>query len=92
MKDTNGLYNDKYRITSARRAGYDYSQAGDLFRLMDGDRKAQLINNIAQAMQHVPRLIQVRQIRQFLKADTEYGARVAQSLGVNMDEMIAEAA
>jgi len=31
MKDTNGLYKDKYRINSARRSGYDYSQAGGYF-------------------------------------------------------------
>ena len=31
MKDTNGLYNERYRINSARRAGYDYSQAGGYF-------------------------------------------------------------
>ncbi len=78
--------------TYHRDGNDDYSQAGDLLRLMDSDRKSQLINNIAQAMQHVPRLIQVRQIRQFLKLDPEYGARVAQSLGVNMDERTAEAA
>ncbi|MCI1189544.1 transposase [Hymenobacter sp. DH14] len=31
MKDTNGLYNARYRINSARRMGYDYSQAGGYF-------------------------------------------------------------
>ena len=31
MKDTNGLYNERYRINSTRRAGYDYSQAGGYF-------------------------------------------------------------
>ncbi len=31
MKDNNGLYNERYRIKSARRAGYDYSQAGGYF-------------------------------------------------------------
>ena len=31
MKNTNGLYNERYRVGSARRAGYDYSQAGGYF-------------------------------------------------------------
>ena len=31
MKDCDGLYNGRYRINSARRAGYDYSQAGSYF-------------------------------------------------------------
>ena len=31
MEDTNDLYIERYRINSARRAGYDYSQAGGYF-------------------------------------------------------------
>ena len=31
MKDTNGLYNERYRINSGRRPGYDYSQGGQYF-------------------------------------------------------------
>lgn len=31
MKDTNGIFKDKYRINSARRAGYDYGQNGGYF-------------------------------------------------------------
>ncbi len=31
MEDTNGLFREQYRINSARRAGYDYSQGGSYF-------------------------------------------------------------
>jgi catalase len=63
----------------------DYKQPGDLYRLMDADKKNQLINNIVSAMMPVPKDIQLRQIAHFSKADAEYGARVAQGLGLSMD-------
>ncbi|GAB3317227.1 transposase [Hymenobacter humi] len=31
MKDRNGLYGERYRINSVRRAGYDYSKGGGYF-------------------------------------------------------------
>jgi catalase len=46
----------------------DYTQAGNLFRLMSPDQKAQLIGNILSAMKTVPREIQERQIGHFYKA------------------------
>ena len=55
----------------------DYTQAGDLYPLMNADQKNQLINNIVHAMSAVPKEIQVRQISQFYKADPDYGGRVA---------------
>ncbi|MCM8854497.1 MAG: catalase [Candidatus Thiodiazotropha sp.] len=64
-----------------------YSQAGDLFRLMDEDAQQRLIDNLVGAMKDVPHAIQVRQIGHFHKADSGYGERVAQGLGVRMDEV-----
>ncbi|MCU7861856.1 MAG: catalase, partial [Candidatus Thiodiazotropha sp. (ex Lucinoma kastoroae)] len=64
-----------------------YSQAGDLFRLMDEDAQQRLIDNLVGAMKDVPHAIQVRQIGHFHKADSAYGERVAQGLGVRMDEV-----
>lgn len=64
-----------------------YSQAGDLFRLMDEDARQRLIDNLVGAMKDVPHTIQVRQIGHFHKADSGYGERVAQGLGVRMDEV-----
>lgn len=60
----------------------DYTQPGDLFRLMDDARKAVLMDNIAVAMKPVPVEIQKRQIAHFAKADPAYGKGVAERLGL----------
>jgi len=60
----------------------DYTQAGDLFRLMSADQQRQLFGNIAAAMQGVPREIVERQLGHFDKADPAYGAGVRQALGL----------
>lgn len=54
----------------------DYSQAGDLFRLLPADEKQRLCNNIAEAMGGVPAEIIARQIGHFTKADPAYGEGV----------------
>jgi catalase len=59
-----------------------YTQAGDLFRLMDTAAQQRLIDNIVAAMQGVPREIQQRQIAHFSKADPAYGEGVAKGLGI----------
>jgi len=60
-----------------------YAQAGDLFRLMDAAERQRLVDNIVQAMQGVPRAVQLRQIAHFSKADLVYGAAVAAGLGLD---------
>ena len=60
----------------------DYTQAGDLFRLMTADEKARLIENIANAMRGIPEHIIKLQISHFTKADLAYGRGVAEALGV----------
>jgi catalase len=39
-----------------------------------------------------PRFIQVRQMDHFYKADPDYGSRVANGLGISIDEIIGKAA
>ena len=58
----------------------DYTQAGNLYRLMTADAQDRLTTNIANAMRGVAREIQQRQITHFLKADPRYGAEVARKL------------
>ncbi|VCU69775.1 Catalase [Pigmentiphaga humi] len=65
-----------------RQGNDDYTQAGDLFRLMTAEQQALLIDNIVGAMRSVPRAIQERQIAHFAKADPRYGAAVAEGLGI----------
>ena len=67
------------------RAGNDdYTQPGDLFRLMDPVRRAQLFGNITAAMTGVPGDIIQRQLVHFHKADPAYAAGVAGALGIKM--------
>ena len=62
----------------------DYTQAGNLFRLMKPDQKSQLIQNLVNAMKIVPKEIQERQVAHFFKADPEYGKGVAVGLGLQV--------
>ena len=63
------------------RAGNDdYTQAGNLFRLLPADGKARLFANIAETMRDVPDFIVKRQLEHFTKADPAYGKGVAQAL------------
>ncbi len=71
------------------RAGNDdYTQAGDLFRLMSAAQKSSLMDAIAGAMQTVPKKIQARQIAHFTKADPAYGAGVAERLEMLTHDVI----
>jgi len=60
----------------------DYTQPGDLFRLMSPAQQAQLFGNIATAMTGVPAEIIQRQLVHFHKADPAYAAGTARALGV----------
>ena len=53
--------------------------------LLAADHRGRLIDNIVDSLQTVPRDIQVRQIRHFHRADSEYGEGVARGLGLGLD-------
>lgn len=55
----------------------NFTQAGDLFRLMSDDQKNQLANNIAGGLRQANKSIQERMLAQFEQADPDYKARVA---------------
>ncbi|BBK40822.1 catalase [Allostella vacuolata] len=67
----------------------DYTQAGNLFRLMTAEQQGRLMDNLAAAMAPVPTAIKVRQIGHFHRADPAYGAGVAQRLGLSAAELAA---
>jgi catalase len=58
----------------------DYTQPGNLFRLMSEDQKKQLFQNIAEAMAGVPDFIVERQLGHFAKADPDYAEGVRKAL------------
>ncbi|MEH7442039.1 catalase KatA [Bacillus sp. JJ1122] len=77
----------------AENVGYDhhdhYTQAGDLYRLMNEEERARLVATIVAAMKPVERDdIKLRQIGHFYKADPEYGTRIAQGLGLQVPQEV----
>jgi catalase len=69
-----------------REGNDDYTQAGDLFRLLKKDEKERLIQHIVGNMRSVPERIQRLQISHFTKADPAYGRGVAEGLGLKVEE------
>jgi catalase len=63
-----------------REGNDDYTQPGNLFRLMSAEQKRQLCSNIAEAMTGVPQHIIERQLVHFDKADPAYGDGVRAAL------------
>lgn len=60
----------------------DYSQPGNLFRLMNKEQKQQLFANLADALDGVPAKIIKKQLGHFHKADPAYAAGVAKAIGI----------
>ena len=53
-----------------------YSQAGDLFRLMDDGQRQSLARAIAEGLVQASESVQRRMLEQFARADAEYAERV----------------
>jgi catalase len=68
---------------SHRENNDDYTQAGDLFRLMSEDQKNLLCSNIAGSLGQTPIRIQELQLSHFEKADPDYAKRVQKFLVEN---------
>jgi catalase len=67
-----------------RGSSDDFTQAGNLFRVMKPDAQERLTSNIAGALKDVSADIQKRQLGHFTKADPAYGAAVARKLAAFM--------
>ena len=65
----------------ARGMDDDFTQAGNLFRLLSAEEQDRVTSNIARAIRSVPAAIRERQLALFAKADPRYGAEVARKLG-----------
>lgn len=76
---------------AARRTGLadDFEQAGLLYRVMNEGERARLVANVAGHLGQAGREIQRRQLHHFLRADAEYGARVAAALGLTPEDALA---
>ena len=71
-----------------RDSNDDYTQAGNLFRLMTAAQRERLFGNIARHMKagNTPEAIQLRQICHFFRANPAYGMGVAKALGIELRE------
>ena len=58
----------------------NFSQAGDLYRLMSEDQKRQLAGNIAGGLVHATKSVQARMLAQFKEADADYAKRVSEAM------------
>lgn len=68
-----------------RKGNDDYTQAGDLYRLMTPDEQERLVQNIVDSLSEARQDIQMRQLCHFFRADVSYGMRIAKGLGINID-------
>ncbi len=64
-----------------------YSQAGDLFRLMNNEQQQVLFENTGRAMGDAPKEIKIRHIKNCMQADEAYGNGVASALKINLSEV-----
>jgi catalase len=58
----------------------NYSQAGDLYRIMSEDQKHQLVNNIADGLSQATKDVQEAMFVQYDLADSDYGERVRKAV------------
>ncbi|MCS4506044.1 catalase [Arhodomonas aquaeolei] len=72
-----------------REGNDDYTQAGELYRLMSADEKDRLVSNIVGHIGVVPVEIQRRQLPHFHRADPELARRIAEGLGLDVDAVVA---
>ena len=54
----------------------NYSQAGNLYRIMSEDQKQQLVSNIASGLGQATESVQQRMIEHFVRCDPDYGKRI----------------
>ncbi|MCC5625151.1 hypothetical protein LC574_29295 [Nostoc sp. CHAB 5715] len=63
----------------------DYTQAGNLYRLLTPEQQERLAHNIVGSLSQARKDIQMRQLCHFFRADVSYGRRVAEGLGISID-------
>jgi catalase len=63
----------------------NYTQAGMLWRVLDGAQQQRTAQAIATTLGKAEQPIQMRQLCHFFRADAEYGQRVAEALGIKID-------
>ncbi|WP_413290183.1 catalase [Bdellovibrio sp. HCB337] len=68
----------------AHKGNDEYTQAGDLYRLMTPEERERLTTVIAGTMQGIPEHILRPNLENFAKCDAEYGAKIAKKVGIKI--------
>jgi catalase len=68
----------------------DYTQAGNLYRMFDDAHRDRLATRIAGVLGQARKEVQMRQLCHFFRADEDYGKRVADKLGVDVEQAMKE--
>ncbi|MDP9350931.1 MAG: catalase, partial [Chloroflexota bacterium] len=68
----------------------DYQQAGERYRLFEQWERDDLIHNLVTNLAQCNRDIQERMVMHFTRCDEEYGRRVAEGLGLSIEQPAAE--
>jgi catalase len=63
----------------------DYTQAGNLYRMFDEAHRDRLATRIASGLGQAREAVQHRMVAHFLKADEDYGNRIAKKLGLSAE-------
>ncbi len=69
----------------------DFTQAGNLYRMFDDAHRDRLTTRIAGVLGDARQEVQMRQLCHFFRANEDYGKRIAQKLGVDVESMMAGA-
>jgi catalase len=74
------LEQDAWLDTYDNRDEDNYSQAGELYRIMSEDQKQQLVSNIADGLSQATKDVQEAMFVQYDLADSDYGKRVRKAV------------
>ena len=64
----------------------DYTQAGERYRTFEDWERDDLIANLVDDMKHCPEPIQLRMVWHFWHCDEDYGRRVAEGAGIDLEK------
>jgi catalase len=66
----------------------DYKQAGERYRTFQDWEREDLISNISGDLKQCPREMALRMVWHFWHADEDYGRRVAEAAGIDLQEAL----
>ncbi|MBE8364782.1 catalase [Leptospira borgpetersenii] len=75
---------DRY---DSHKGNDDYSQAGDLYRIMSVEERERLTSAIASTMHGLPKSVIVANLKHFYLCDPEYGTKLAEKVEISLEDI-----